>query len=109
MVHPSQEILRKEKLLQNEVQHIARANLKQICDRAIDKRRRVQGIKFLAKWKIILGCTLLSLGLCKLHPQGFPAMMTDRKANPERGCNVNLFTGYVGYTYLAWQRIARTC
>ena len=67
------------------------------------------GIKFLAKWKIILGCTLLSLGLCKLHPQGFPAMMTDRKANPESGCNVNLFTGYVGYTYLAWQRIARTC
>ena len=53
--------------------------------------------QFLAKWKIILGCMLLSMGPCELHPpQGVPTMTTDRKAHPEGGCSITLLTGYVG-------------
>ena len=75
MVHPSQDFLRKEKLLQNEVQYIAR----EISDSFVVKPliNKVEsdlliGIKFLSKWKIILSCMLLFLGPCKLNPPRSP-------------------------------------
>ena len=100
MVHPSQDFRRKEKLLQNEVQYITREISESfVVEPLINEVESdlLIGIKFLSKWKIILGCMLFSLGPCELHtPPGVPAMTTDRKAHPEDGCNVDLFTGYVG-------------
>ena len=66
MVHPSQDFLRKEKLLQNEVQYIAhKISDSFVVEPSINEVESdlLIGITFLSKWKIILGCMLLSLGL----------------------------------------------